>query len=334
MAVDLRTRYLGLDLAHPLMPGASPLCDDLDGVRRLEDAGAAAVVLRSLFEEQISGEQLGAAQYVYGHAEQGEALSYFPDTDVFALGPDNYVEHVRRVRDAVSIPVIASLNGTTPGGWTSYARLIEEAGASALELNLYEIPTSPDEEAASVERRLIDVVRDVRAATRLPLAVKLSPFFSALPAFVRRLEAAGAGGLVLFNRFYQADIDVEALDLRRTLLLSDSSELLLRLRWLAVLSPHTSLSLAASGGVHETADALKALMAGAHVVQMVSALLHHGPRHLATVLASLRTWLEDHGYESLDALVGSMNLARCPDPSHYERGNYAAILQSWAPRRP
>jgi dihydroorotate dehydrogenase (fumarate) len=334
MAVDLRTRWLGLDLAHPLLPGASPLCDDLDGARRLEDAGASALVLRSLFEEQIAGEQLGAARHLYAHGEHREAHSYFPDTDVFALGPDSYLEHVRKLRERCSLPVIASLNGTTPGGWTGYARRIEEAGASALELNLYEVPTDPEQNAAAVERRLEDVVREVRLATSLPLAVKLSPFFSALPAFVRRLEKAGVEGMVLFNRFYQPDIDVETLDVRRTLLLSDSSELLLRLRWLAILSPHTKMSLCCSGGVHEVADALKALMAGAHAVQMVSALLQHGPAHLRTVLSSLRTWLDDHEYVSLGQLVGSMNLARCPDPAHYERGNYAAILQSWQPRRP
>ncbi len=327
--MDLRTTYLGLDLAHPLMPGASPMADDLDAVRRLEDAGASAIVMRSLFEEQITGEQLGAARYLYGHAESSEATSWFPETDVFALGPDTYLEHVRRLRAAVAVPVIASLNGTTAGGWTAYARLMAEAGASALELNLYDVPTDPDEDATAVERRLLELVAEVRASVQLPLAVKLSPSFTALPHFVSRLQRAGADGVLLFNRYYQPDIDLENLELQRTLHLSDSSELPLRLRWLAIVSPTTSLSLGCSGGVHTAADAIKALMAGAHAVQLVSALLRHGPGHLTTVLDGLRTWLEEHEYESMQQLVGSMNLARCPDASHYERGNYMALLNSW-----
>ncbi len=329
MSVDLSTRYLGLKLAHPLMPGAGPLSTDIGNVRRLEDAGAAAIVLRSLFEEQITGQELGAARHLYGHAESPEAQSWFPDTDVFALGPDEYLELVRRVREAVAVPVIASLNGTTPGGWIRYARAIEEAGASALELNLYEVPTDVEATAVAVEGRLLELVRQVRASVRLPLAVKLSPFFSSLPAFVRALEKAGADGVVLFNRFYQPDIDLEALDVRRALRLSDPSELPLRLRWLAVLSPQTRLSLAASGGVHSSEDALKAVMAGAHAVQMVSALLQRGPKHFEQVLAGVRRWLVEHEYESLETARGSMNLARCPDPAHYERGNYMALLNSW-----
>jgi dihydroorotate dehydrogenase (fumarate) len=327
--MDLRTTYLGLDLAHPLMPGASPMADDLDAVRRLEDAGAAAIVMRSLFEEQITGEQLGAARHLYGHSEASEAASWFPDTDVFALGPDAYLEQLRRIRKAVAVPVIASLNGTTAGGWTSYARLMAEAGAAALELNLYDIPTDPDEDAACVERRLLELVAEVRAAVRIPLAVKLSPSFTALPHFVTRLERAGADGVVLFNRYYQPDIDLESLELTRSLQLSDSSELPLRLRWLAIVSPVTRLSLAASGGVHTAPDALKALMAGAHAVQLVSALLRHGPDHLTALLVLLRRWLEEHEYSSMHQLVGSMNLARCPDAAHYERGNYMALLNSW-----
>ena len=327
--MDLRTRYLGLDLAHPLMPGASPMADDLDAVRRLEDAGASAIVMRSLFEEQITGEQLGAARHVYGHGESSEATSWFPDTDVFALGPDTYLEQLRRIRAAVAVPVIASLNGTTPGGWTRYAQLMADAGASALELNLYEVPTNPDEDAASVERRLLELVAQVRGTVALPLAVKLSPSFTALPHFVRALELNGVDGVVLFNRYYQPDIEVEGLELRRLLHLSDPSELPLRLRWLAIVSPFTGLSLAASGGVHTAPDALKALMAGAHAVQMVAALLQRGPQHLAEVLAGLSAWLEEHEYRSMPELVGSMNLARCPDPSHYERGNYMALLNAW-----
>jgi dihydroorotate dehydrogenase (fumarate) len=329
VSLDLRSTCLGLPLAHPLVAGAGPLTSSLGSLRALEDAGAAAVVLRSLFEEQITGQQLGAARHLYGQVEQAEAQSWFPDTDVFALGPDEYLELVRGARAALAVPVIASLNGTTTGGWVKYARLMEEAGASALELNLYDVPTDPAADALAVEARQLELVRAVRAAIRVPLAVKLSPFYSSLPAFVRALEQAGANGVVLFNRFYQPDIDLEGLDLQRTLRLSDSSELPLRLRWLAVLSPWTRLSLAASGGVHGGRDALKVLMAGAHSVQLVSALLQHGPRRLRLVLSEMRAWLEEHEYESVTTLRGSMNLARCPDPAHYERGNYMALLNSW-----
>jgi len=329
VSLDLSTRYLGLELAHPLVAGAGPLGTSLPQIRALEDGGAAAIVLRSLFEEQITGQQLGAARHLYGHSESSEATSWFPDTDVFALGPEEYLELVRAARAAVKVPVIASLNGTTPGGWVRYARLMEEAGASALELNLYDVPTDAEAGASAVEQRQLCLVREVRAAIRIPLAVKLSPFYSSLPAFVRALEGAGANGVVLFNRFYQPDIDLEALDLQRTLRLSDSSELPLRLRWLAVLSPQTKLSLAASGGVHGGRDALKVLMAGAHAVQMVSALLQHGPKRLRLVLAEMREWLVEHEYDSIATLRDSMNLARCPDPAHYERGNYMALLGSW-----
>ncbi|MBK7644915.1 MAG: dihydroorotate dehydrogenase-like protein [Planctomycetes bacterium] len=329
MSLDLSTRCLGLTLANPLVAGAGPLTANLDTIRALEDAGAGAIVLRSLFEEQITGRELGAAKHLYGHAPSAEAQSWFPDVDAFALGPDEYLEHVQRARAAVRVPVIGSLNGTTRGGWVHYARLIEEAGASALELNLYDVPTDPAADSIAVEDRLLGLVRDVRAAISIPLSVKLSPFFSSLPAFVRELEHAGANGIVLFNRFYQPDIDLEALELQRTLRLSDSSELPLRLRWLAVLSPITPLSLQASGGVHHGRDALKALMAGAHAVQLVSALLQRGPGHLAQVLTEMREWLLEHEYDSIETLRGSMNLKRCPDPAHYERSNYMALLGSW-----
>jgi dihydroorotate dehydrogenase (fumarate) len=328
--MDLSTTYLGLRLAHPLMPGASPMVDDLDTVKRLEDAGASAIVMRSLFEEQIVREQMGAHRNLDGHSDAfAEALSYVPPTSVFAMGPDTYLEQLRRIRAAVSVPVIASLNGTTPGGWTRYARLMEQAGAHALELNLYVIPTDPDETSASLEDRLLATVSGVVTAVQIPVAVKLSPFFTSLPSFARHLSGAGVRGAVLFNRFYQPDIDVEELDVARTLHLSDSSELLLRLRWLAVLSGRTPLSLAASGGVHTTLDAVKALMSGAHAVQLVSALLRHGPGYLREVIDGLRSWMEEHEYESTAQLTGSMSLARCPEPSAYERANYMTLLQSF-----
>lgn len=328
--MNLETTYLGMQLAHPFMPGASPLADDLDHARQLEDAGAPAIVMRSLFEEQIEREVAAVDAHVYRHAEgYAEAQTFFPDPTVFMMGPDRYLEQLRKLRAALAIPVIASLNGTSPGGWLSFAKNIEQAGAHALELNLYAVPTNPDEDAMAVEARAIEVVSAVRAAIRIPLAVKLSPFYSSLPNFARKLENAGANGLVLFNRFYQPDIDPEALDVKRSLHLSDSSELLLRLRWLAVLSGQRNLSLAASGGVHGPLDAIKAVMAGAHAVQMVSALLLHGPERLREIMTGVKAFLEEHEYESLDQMRGNMNLSRCPDPSGYERANYAEILQSW-----
>lgn len=328
--MKLDTTYLGLRLAHPLMAGASPLADTLDGVRRLEDAGASAIVLRSLFEEQVRAEEMAAHRHLDGNAESwAEATTLFPSTDVFALRVDAYLEHLRRVREAVSVPVIASLNGTHAGPWVDYGRLAREAGASALELNLYTLPTDPSAGAAEVERGERELVSAVCAAAGVPVAVKLSPFYSSLPAFLADVEAAGAKGAILFNRFYQADIDVDALELARELHLSTRGELLLRLRWLAIASPRTGLSLGCSGGVHMTEDVVKAVMSGAHVVQVVSALLEHGPKHLADLLAGFNQWGDEHGYESVDELRGCMNLARCPDPAAYERANYIHLLQGW-----
>lgn len=328
--MNLETTYLGLKLAHPIIAGASPLADDLDQARRLEDCGAAAIVMRSLFEEQIEREVAAVDAHVYRHADgYAEANTFFPDPTVFVLGPERYLKHVQKLRSALSIPVIASLNGTSPGGWLNFAKDIEQAGAHALELNLYVVPTNPDEDALAVENRSLEVVKEIRAAIRIPLAVKLSPFYSSLPNFARKLEEAGVDGLVLFNRFYQPDIDPIALDVRRNLRLSDFSELLLRLRWLAVLSAQRKLYLAASGGVHVAFDAIKAIMTGAHAVQMVSALLVHGPSRLREVVKDVRAFLEEHEYVSLDQMRGNMNLSRCPDPSGYERANYAEILQSW-----
>lgn len=330
--MDLRTTYLGFDLPHPLMPGASPLVDDLDTVRRLEDAGAAAIVMHSLFEEQLTGEQLATHDAIAGPSESfAEALSYLPDPVDFALGPEEYLEQLRRIKATVAVPVIASLNGTTEGGWLEFATLLAEAGADALELNVYRLSTDPDESGAEVEGQILAMVRAVKAAVDLPLAVKLSPFYGSLAHFARQLEVAGVEGLVLFNRFYQADIDIEELELVRTLRLSDPSELLLRLRWLAVLSGRTQASLAVSGGVDRAGDAIKAVMAGAHAVQMVSTLLRNGPGRLSEILRDLERWLEEHEYDSLRQMQGSMNLRRCPDPRAYERANYVHILQGWRP---
>ena len=328
--MDLSTTYLGFTLPHPLMPGASPLADDLDTVRRLEDAGAAAIVMRSLFEEQITREQVGTVHNILVHEESfAEALSYFPEPDEYALGTDGYLEQLRRIKAAVAVPVIGSLNGTTPEGWIDYAKQMQEAGADALEINFYHVATDPAESGADVEKRLLDVVRLVKQAVTVPVAVKLSPFFSSLPHIARQLDTLGADGLVLFNRFYQPDIDQEALEATPRLNLSTSDELLLRVRALATLSGRVGASLAATGGVHNALDALKAVMAGAHAVQMVAALLHHGPQALRQVRDELAAWLEDHEYESLRQAQGSMRLERCPDPGAFERGNYMRVLQTW-----
>jgi len=328
--MDLSTTYLGLRLPHPLMPGSCPMGADLDDVRRLEDAGAAAIVLHSLFEEQITGTQLGAVRHMEAHANAfPEALSYFPKREEFLLGPQEYLEHIRKVKAAVKVPVIASLNGVTRGGWLDYGKRMQDAGADALELNLYYLATDPEESAAAVELGILDLVREIKKSIRIPVALKLSPFFTALPHFARQMDAAGVDGFVLFNRFYQPDIDVEELEVRRDLKLSDSSELLLRLRWLAILHGKVKASLAVTGGVHTALDALKAVMTGAHAVQVVSALYLRGPKHLRTMRDELSEWLEKHEYESLRQAQGSMSLERSPDPSMFERANYVHVLRSW-----
>jgi dihydroorotate dehydrogenase (fumarate) len=333
MGVDLKTRYLGFELPHPFMPGASPLVDDLDTVKRLEDAGAAAIVMHSLFEEQIKREEIETFFHADRHSESfAEALSYLPGNDRFPLGPEDYLEHITRIKSAVRVPVIASLNGTTLGGWLKYARAMEQAGADALELNVYALVTDERVTSQDLEDRTIDMLRAVKSEIRIPVAVKLSPFYAGLTHFAQRLADTGADGLVLFNRFYQPDIDPEALDVSRHLTLSSPAELPLRLRWLAILSGRTRSSLAVTGGVHGAVDAIKAVMAGAHAVQMVSVLLRSGPEYLRRVREETAAWLADHEYSSIEQLRGSMNLASCPDADAYERANYMLMLQSWRGR--
>jgi dihydroorotate dehydrogenase (fumarate) len=328
--MDLSTTYLGLRLSHPLMPGASPLVDDLSTVRRLEDAGAAAIVMHSLFEEQIVGEQLSSHDLTGAHAgSHFEAASYFPSPEAYALGPGEYLAQIERIKKAVRVPVIASLNGTTRGGWLEYARLMEQAGADALELNVYSVAADPHDPPQMIERRIQEMVRAVKSTVRIPLAVKLSPFFTSLPYLAEQLVSGGAQGLVLFNRFYQPDIDTEQLEVTRSLHLSDSSELLLRLRWLAILSGRVNASLGASGGVHTGLDAIKAIMCGAHAVQLVSALLRKGVDHLRVVRQEMVRWMDEHEYASLAEMQGSMSLKRCPNPKAYERANYMHVLNSW-----
>lgn len=328
--MNLATRYLGLELPHPFMPGASPLVDDLDMVRRLEDAGAAAIVMHSLFEEQLVAEQLATHAAVDDPGESfAEALSYLPQPDDFALGPDEYLEQIVRIRHAVEVPVIASLNGTTRGGWLEHGAAMETAGADALELNVYQLVTDVERDAAGVESEMVSMVKDLTGRLTIPVAVKLSPFFTCPAHLAARLVEAGAAGLILFNRFFQPDLDVEELEARRTLTLSDSSELLLRLRWLAILSAQIDTSFAVTGGVHKPVDALKAIMAGADAVQVVSLLLRHGPEALYELICGVRQWLEDHEYDSLEQARGSLDMRHSPDPSAYSRGNYVQILQSW-----
>lgn len=328
--MNLATTYMGFDLPHPLIPGASPLVDNLDTVRRLEDAGAPMIVMHSLFEEQISQEERAVNRALDERDESfAEALSYLPRPEGFALGPHEYLAHVHQIKSAVGIPVIGSLNGTSEGGWLTYARYIEQAGADGLELNLYDLATDFNETGEAIERRALRVVRSVKEAISIPLAVKLSPFYSSPAHFAHCLDELGVTALVLFNRFYQPDIDVEQLEVNRVTL-SSPAELLLRLRWLAILSGRVRASLAVTGGVHSAVDAVKAVMAGAHGVQMVSALLQHGPGHLAKVRRDLDRWLEEHEYDSLRQMQGSMSLLRCANPRAYERANYMTILHSWS----
>jgi len=328
--MDLSTTYLGFKLPHPLMPGAGPLADNLDGVRRLEDAGASAIVMRSLFEEQLIAEGLATHESMDGPAESfAEALSYFPTPEEFVLGPDEYLEQIRKIKQAVRVPVIASLNGATLGGWLDYAKQMQQAGADALELNIYYVATDMAEPGEAVVQRTVDMVAAVKKAVTIPVAVKLSPFYSSLANVAKQLDAVKVDGMVLFNRFYQPDIDVEDLKVESSLTLSHSGALLMRLRWLAILSGRVHASLAVTGGVHTCLDAVKAIMCGAQAVQMVSALLENGPQQLARVRSEVSQWLQDHEYESLKQMQGSMSLLKCPNPKAFERANYAHILQSW-----
>lgn len=328
--MQLATTYLGLPLKNPVMPGASPLVDQLDTVRRLEDAGAAAVVMHSLFEEQITNDQLAEFAHTENPAESfSEATSYFPSLEDYALGPDRYLAQIAKIKEMVDIPVIGSLNGVSMGGWTDHARLIEQAGADALELNVYYVATDPDESGTAVEQRTLDILQAVKESVTIPVAVKLSPFFSSPGHFAKQLDSMGAAGVILFNRFYQPDIDIEELEATHRLDLSNSTELRLRLRWAAILHGHLKADIALSGGIHTVEDIIKAIMCGANAVQVVSSLLKYGPSHIGSLINGLRHWMEDHEYESVDQMRGSMSLRHCPDPTVFERANYLRVLQLW-----
>lgn len=328
--IDLSTTYLGMELKNPLVPSASPLSREVGTVRALEDAGASAIVMYSLFEEEIRHDQ-GALSHFLEHGAESfpEALSYFPAAEVYRVGPEEYLEQVRRLKDAVDIPVIASLNGMTLGGWIESAKQIQAAGADALELNIYYLATDDHLDSWKVEEHYLEVVRAVKSQISIPLAVKLSPYFTALASVARRLAGAGADGLVLFNRFYQPDIDLENLEVLPNLRLSTSQDLRLPLRWIAVLNGRTPISLAGSGGVDCSLDVLKLLMVGANVTMVCSTLLRHGPGRVKAILDGVITWMEEHEYESVAQMNGSMSYRSVADPAIFERANYIRTLNSY-----
>lgn len=328
--MNLTTNYLGLQLKHPIMPGASPLTNNLKSIRQLEDAGASAIVLASLFEEQVRLTQNERLK-IENRLAETDAVSdaFYEGSDAYAFGPDEYLEHIYKAKVAVDLPIIASLNARTPTTWADFARSVQQAGADAIELNLYFLPTDPSVSAAQIEERMLEIVASVRASSSLPLAVKLSPFFSSLPNFTERLYAAGVKAVVIFNRFYQPDINVRFREVAPKLELSDSSELLLRLRWLAILSGRVPVDLAVTGGVHTPNDVVKSILAGAHGVQVVSALLRYGPQHIRSLVNGLKSYLEEHHLRSLAELRGRLNLVNSTNPEAYERANYVHSLLFW-----
>ena len=327
--IDLSTDYLGLKLRTPLVPSASPLSQEIGTIRRLEDAGASAVVLYSLFEEQLRQEMVELDHHLSAATESfAESISFLPHASEFRLGPEGYLEHIRKAKEAVDIPVIASLNGATVSGWAKFAKQIEEAGADALECNIYYVPTDADLKAADVEQVYIDIVWAVKSAVSIPVAVKLSPFFSNLANIAKRLDEAGADGLVLFNRFYQPDIDLDELEVRPNVLLSTPQALRLPLTWIGILYGRLQASLAASSGVHEPQDAIKLLMVGANVTMLCSSLLRNGVNHIRHMERGILEWMEQHEYESVHQMQGSMSQKRCPDPSAFERAQYMRAVKS------
>ncbi len=328
--VDLSTTYLGLQLKNPLVASASPLSKKVDTVRQLEDAGVGAVVMYSLFEEQIVHESLELDYYLNrGTYQFAEALTYFPEMESYNVGPDGYLEQIAKLKKMVNIPIIGSLNGISTGGWIEYGKKIQEAGADALELNIYYIPTDAETASKELEQRYVDLVTDVRKQVHIPLAVKLSPYFTALPNFSKRLVSAGADGLVLFNRFYQPDLDIESLEVTPDLVLSESTEMRLPLRWIAILYGRVQADLALTTGVHIAQDVVKAMMAGAKVAMTASALIHNGPAYAGEVLANLQSWMESYEYESVKQMIGSMSQQAVAEPAAFERANYMRALNSF-----
>lgn len=331
--MDLTTRYLGMDLRSPLVVSASPLSEEIDNIKRMRDAGAAAVVLYSLFEEQIAQEQHALHHHLtHGTESYAEALSYFPEPDFFHVGPAGYLEHIRQAKEAVDIPIIASLNGSSLDGWTDFAFQIEQAGADALELNVYRIPTDTTLTGAEIEADVVRIVKAVKAVVNIPVAVKLSPYYSNMANMARQLDNAGANGLVLFNRFYQPDIDLEALEVKPNVLLSTPQALRLPLRWIAILYGRIKADLAATSGIHQAEDALKVLMTGASVTMMASALMKHGIEHLSAVETGILRWMEEHEYDSVKQMQGSMSQMKMGgNATAFERAQYMQAVSTLPP---
>ena len=330
--MKLHTSYLGFDLPHPIVPGACPLANDLDSARRLEDAGAPMLTMTSLFEEEIQRESVAAHAAVDMPKEQfAESLSYLPEPEAWTVGPEDYLDRIFKLKQSLGIPVVASLNGTSLGGWLRHARAIEDAGADALEVNLYSVVTEFNKSAREIESEQIQIVEELKKQTTLPLAIKLSPFYTSLPNIAGHFSNAGAESIVLYNRFYQPELDIEELELARQLTLSTSAELNPRLRWLAILSGKLPSQLALTGGVHSVEDAVKGILCGADVCQVVSSLLIHGPQHIAELSHGLSRWLDEHEYASLEQARGSMNQIRSGDSQAYARANYIHLLRTWTP---
>ncbi|EAW35896.1 dihydroorotate dehydrogenase-like protein [Lyngbya sp. PCC 8106] len=333
--MDITTTYLGLDLRSPLVPSAAaPLSEDIDNIKRLEDAGAGAVVLHSLFEEQLLREKFELQHHLeYGTESFAEALTYFPEPDEFHVGPELYLDHIRQAKQAVQIPIIASLNGFSSGGWVEYAKLMQDAGADAIELNIYYVPTDFNMSGAQVEQNYIDTLREVKAEVNIPVTVKLSPFFSNMANMAKQLDEAGADGLVLFNRFLQPDINPEELEVEPGSILSNAQALRLPMRWIAILSGRINADLASTSGIQRGRDAIKMLMAGAKVTHVCSALLRHGIPYLQTMETEIKTWMEEKEYESVKQMQGSMSQLHCENQSAYERAQYMKAITSYQPER-
>jgi len=328
--VDLSTTYMGIPLKNPIVPSASPLSASLDNIKRMEDAGAAAVTLHSLFEEQVEFEAEELGHFLErGTFSYAEALTYFPPQREFHRQPKDYVEHIRRAKEAVGIPIIASLNGISPGGWTSYARQFEEAGADAVELNVYFIPTNPHLMSYDVENLYVKLLKNVKQHVTIPVAMKLSPYFSAMPHVATMLDAEGADALVLFNRFYQPDVDIEKLEVTPNLMLSTPVEMRLPMRWIAILYGRIHASMALTSGIHSSEDVIKAVMVGASVANVCSVVLKGGIGKISELLNGLTTWMEEHEYESVEQMRGSMSHKSCPEPAAFERANYMKVLNSY-----
>lgn len=331
--MDLTTTYMGLTLKSPLVVGScAPLSEEIDNIKRMEDSGAAAVILHSFFEEQLRQEQLELHHHLtYGTESFAEALTYFPEPEIFHVGSQEYLNHIRQAKEMVDMPIIASINGSTLGGWLDYSQQIEQAGADALELNIYYVPTELDIPGGEIEQNYLDILRTLKSEINIPIAVKLSPYFSNMANMAKRLAEAGADGLVLFNRFYQPDIDLNNLEVYPNVLLSTPQAMRLPMRWIAILYGRINADLAATSGIHYPSDVLKMVMAGAKITQVVSALLRHGIHYLGTLEDGVRNWMEENEYESIRQMQGSLSQLHCPDPTAFERAQYMKALQTYAP---